>query len=178
MAGKNKTGGSFFGKLFGRSASEEKKAASADRIVYAPLKGTIVKLEDVKDEVFSSKAMGEGVAIEPAEGRLYAPADGEIVTFFPTGHAIGMMTEDGVELLIHIGMDTVDMNGDGFTPKKAQGDKVKKGDLLLEFDIEKIKAAGHPATTPVIVTNTPDFAAVIPTDAGEAEPGMELLTVR
>lgn len=177
MAGKNKAGGSFFGKLFGKSAPEEKKAAPAERIVYAPLKGAIVKLEDVKDEVFSSKAMGEGIAIEPAEGKLYAPADGEIITFFPTGHAIGMMTNDGVELLLHIGMDTVDMNGDGFKPVKAQGDKVKKGDLLLEFDIEKIKAAGHPATTPVIVTNTPDFVKIVPTDAETSEVGMELIKV-
>jgi PTS system beta-glucosides-specific IIC component len=119
--------------------------------------------------------MGKGVAIEPAEGKVYAPADGEISTFFPTGHAIGITTDSGVEILIHVGMDTVEMNGDGFTPKKKQGDRVKQGELMLEFDIAKIKAAGHPVTTPVIITNTDDYADVLPTDAASVVPGDKLI---
>jgi PTS system beta-glucosides-specific IIC component len=143
--------------------------------VAAPIKGKVIPLAEVKDEVFSSEAMGKGVAIEPAEGKVYAPADGEISTFFPTGHAIGITTASGVEILIHVGMDTVEMNGDGFTPKAKQGDKVKKGDLLLEFDLAKIKAAGHPATTPVIITNSDDYADVVPTDASSVVPGAQLI---
>jgi PTS system beta-glucosides-specific IIC component len=150
-------------------------SSSGEKGVAAPIRGKVVPLSEVKDEVFSTEAMGKGVAIEPAEGKLYAPADGEIVTFFPTGHAIGMMTSAGVEILMHVGMDTVEMNGKGFTPKANQGDQVRKGDLLLEFDIEAIQEAGHPVTTPVIITNTDDYADVIPTDAERVSPGDKLM---
>jgi PTS system beta-glucosides-specific IIC component len=150
-------------------------AGAVSKDIAAPIKGQIVQLADVKDEVFSSEAMGKGVAIEPAEGKVYAPASGEITTFFPTGHAIGITTDAGVEILIHVGMDTVEMDGDGFTPKAKQGDTVKKGDLLLEFDIAKIKAAGHPVTTPVIVTNSDDYADVLPVATGNVTPGDNLL---
>ena len=111
--------------------------------------------------------MGQGVAIVPEEGRLYAPVDGEVTTFFPTGHAIGMLSDNGAEILIHVGMDTVKMNGDGFTPKVAQGARVKKGDLLLEFDMAKIKAAGYSITTPIIITNTDAYADVVPSASGK-----------
>lgn len=151
--------------------------ASAGGLVASPLKGSVVALENVKDEVFSTGAMGKGIAVEPAEGKVYAPADGEISTFFPTGHAIGITTDNGIEILIHVGMDTVDMKGEGFTPKAKQGDHVKKGDLLLEFDIEKIKAAGHPVTTPIIITNTDSYADVVPTDAASVAAGDEILTL-
>jgi PTS system beta-glucosides-specific IIC component len=150
-------------------------AGAVSKDIAAPIKGQIVQLADVKDEVFSSEAMGKGVAIEPAEGKVYAPASGEITTFFPTGHAIGITTDAGVEILIHVGMDTVEMDGEGFTPKAKQGDTVKKGDLLLEFDIAKIKAAGHPVTTPVIVTNSDDYADVLPVATGNVTPGDNLL---
>lgn len=145
--------------------------------ISAPIKGNIVALADVKDEVFSSESMGKGIAIEPEEGKVYAPADGVISTFFPTGHAIGITTDSGAEILIHVGMDTVEMNGDGFEPQKSQGDKVKKGDLLLKFNIDKIKAAGHPVTTPVIITNSDDYADVIPTNALKVNSGDELIQI-
>jgi PTS system beta-glucosides-specific IIC component len=159
------------------SSSASASAADNSGTVFAPATGKVVPLNEVKDEVFSSEAMGKGVAIEPSEGKIFAPVDGTIETFFPTGHAIGMTSDSGVEILIHVGMDTVDMNGDGFSPKKAQGDKVKKGDLLLEFDIAKIQAAGHPVTTPIIITNTDAFADVLPTDAAEVKPGDKLITL-
>lgn len=160
-------------------SSSTASSASADQAgkVAAPVKGDVVALSDVKDEVFSTEAMGKGVAVEPAEGKVYAPADGVITTFFPTGHAIGMTADNGAEILIHVGMDTVEMNGDGFTPKAKQGNRVKKGTLLLEFDIAKIKAAGHPVTTPIIITNTDDYADIIPTDAAKVSPGDVILTL-
>lgn len=145
--------------------------------IAAPIKGNVVALADVKDEVFSSESMGKGIAIEPEEGKVYAPADGVISTFFPTGHAIGITTDSGAEILIHVGMDTVEMNGDGFEPQKSQDDKVKKGDLLLKFNIDKIKAAGHPVTTPVIITNSDDYADVIPTNALKVDRGDELIQI-
>lgn len=137
----------------------------------APVKGQIVSLKDVKDEVFSSGAMGQGIAIEPSVGKVYAPADGVITTFFPTKHAIGLTTDKGAEILIHVGMDTVSMDGKGFDAKKEQGDRVKKGDLLLEFDINAIKAAGHPVTTPVIVTNSKDYVDIVETEEKEVNCG-------
>lgn len=147
----------------------EKKTASIGKneTVYAPIKGEVKDLAEVEDEAFATGAMGQGIAIVPEEGRLYAPVDGEVTTFFPTGHAIGMLSDNGAEILIHVGMDTVKMNGDGFTPKVAQGARVKKGDLLLEFDIEKIKAAGYSIMTPVIITNTDAYADVVPSATGK-----------
>ena len=159
---------------------EEKTIVGKSEIictVESPMTGKIVKLGDVKDEAFSSGAMGKGIAIEPAEGKVFAPADGTISAFFPTGHAIAITTDTGVEILIHVGMDTVKMNGDGFTPKKNQGDKVKKGELLLEFDIDKIKAAGHPVTTPVIISNTDSFEMVEPTDVSDVMAGDSLIEI-
>jgi PTS system beta-glucosides-specific IIC component len=158
-----------------KKADEAEPANVSEKAVFAPISGKVIPLSEVKDEVFSSEAMGKGVAIEPAEGKVFAPISGEISTFFPTGHAIGITSDNGIEVLIHVGMDTVEMNGDGFTPKANQGDKVNKGDLLLEFDIEKIKAAGHPVTTPVIITNTDDFADVVPAEITDAKPGDKLI---
>ncbi len=158
-------------------AVETKAAEIKACTIASPLTGKTVRLEDVKDEVFSSGAMGKGVAIEPAEGKVFAPADGTISAFFPTGHAIAITTDDGAEILIHVGMDTVKMNGDGFNPKKNQGDKVKKGELLLEFDIDKIKKAGYPVTTPVIISNTDNFAKVIPTETADIKAGDCLIEI-
>ena len=104
--------------------------------------------------------MGSGIAIDPREGKVFAPADATVSTLFPTGHAIGLITSGGAEILIHIGMDTVEMNGEGFKSHVKQGDQVKKGDLLIEFDIDKIKAAGHPVITPFVVTNSANFKKV------------------
>ena len=148
-------------------AKIEKKGTktAANQVIASPLTGEVKALEEVEDEAFSSGALGQGVAILPSEGKLYAPCDGEVVTFFPTGHAIGIVSDGGAEILIHVGMDTVKLDGEGFTPKVAQGAKVKKGDLLLEFDIAKITEAGYSVLTPVIISNTADYADVVPTDA-------------
>lgn len=158
------------------SQTTEKKGKTANNVA-SPMKGNVKALAESEDEAFASGALGEGLAIEPTEGKLYAPFDGEIVTFFPTGHAIGLKSADGVELLIHVGMDTVKLNGEGFTPKAKQGDRVKKGDLLLEFDIAKIKAAGYSIVSPVVVTNTDDYADVIPTDAASVNAGDEAIII-
>lgn len=142
----------------------------------SPLTGNVVALADVPDQVFASGMMGKGAAVEPTVGKVFAPADAEVTTLFPTGHAIGLKTNSGAEILIHIGMDTVQMNGDGFTPHVAQGDRVKKGQLLIEFDIEKIKAAGYPVITPVLVTNSDAFASITPTDAATINNGDKIIT--
>jgi PTS system beta-glucosides-specific IIC component len=157
--------------------ADAKAAAGKNETLVSPLKGQAVVLSDVKDEAFSTGVMGQGLAIVPSDGKLYAPCDGTIETFFPTGHAIGITSTKGAEILIHVGMDTVNMEGDGFTPKKKQGDTVKKGDLLLEFDIAKIKKAGYDTTTPIIITNTDDYADVVPVEPKAIAPGDELITL-
>ena len=114
----------------------------------------------------------KGIAVKPSQGVVYAPADAEVSIAFPTGHAFGLKTTDGAEVLIHIGIDTVSMNGDGFEAKVAQGDKVKAGDVLGTFDSNKIAAAGLDDTTMVIVTNTADYASVAPVATGSVAKGM------
>lgn len=131
--------------------------AEVDASIYAPVAGKVIKLSDVQDEAFSSGAMGEGIAIEPSEGKVYAPCDGEISAFFPTGHALGITSKTGAEILIHVGMDTVSLNGQGFSAKAKSGDKVKRGQLLLEFDMEYIRSQNLPLTTPVIITNSDEM---------------------
>ncbi len=128
--------------------------------IISPLSGTLVPLNSINDPVFASGAMGRGVAVKDPKGQVLAPFDGEITVFFPTGHAIGLKSDDGIELLIHVGMDTVKMNGEGFSPKKEAGDKIKRGDILLEFSPEAIKKAGYETTTPVVVTNHADFGDI------------------
>lgn len=145
--------------------------------IAAPIKGEVKALREVEDDAFASGALGQGIAILPIEGKLFAPCDGTITTFFPTGHAIGIASKDGAEVLIHVGMDTVKLKGEGFTPKASQGATIKKGDLLLEFDIKKIKEAGYSILTPIIITNTDDYTDIIPTDALSVAVGAELITV-
>lgn len=123
--------------------------------------GSVVLLADVKDPTFSSGALGAGIAVEPIEGKLYAPADGKITVAFPTGHAYGLRTEDGLDLLMHIGMDTVELDGQCFTPKVAKGDTVKRGDVIAEFDIPAIKDAGYLLVTPMVITNSKKAAASV-----------------
>ncbi|GAA1047463.1 MULTISPECIES: PTS sugar transporter subunit IIA [Rothia] len=119
----------------------------------AHLTGTAVSLAEVSDQTFASGALGPGAAIEPAQGKLVAPANGKITVAFPTGHAVGMRTEEGLEILMHIGFDTVELDGKFFNPVVTKGQEVKRGDVLVEFDIEGIKAAGYPLTTPLVITN-------------------------
>lgn len=126
-------------------------------IIAAPIEGNVVPLENVDDGVFSEGMLGKGVAIEPTIGRAVSPVDGTVSTIFETKHAVGLTSDDGVEILIHIGLDTVKLNGENFSTHVKAGDKVKVGDLLVEFDIEKIKEAGYPTITPVIITNTESY---------------------
>lgn len=128
--------------------------------IKSPLAGRTVALSDVADEVFASGAMGQGIAIDPSQGEIFAPAAGEVKILFPTKHAIGFVTKNGAELLIHIGMNTVELNGEHFTAHVAQGDHVQAGQKLVSFDVEAIKAAGYPVITPVIVTNSPQYVTV------------------
>ena len=143
--------------------------------VTSPLTGSVIALTDVKDEVFSSEAMGKGVAIEPSEGKVLAPFDGKIVSLLDSHHAVGIEGNNQVEILIHVGMDTVKLEGKYFTPHVKEGDTVKKGDLLIEFDIQGIQDAGYPVTTPVVVTNTDEFEDVVAAVSGNVKAGEELL---
>lgn len=122
--------------------------------ILSPIQGKLYPLSDAKDEAFASETLGKGALIQPSNGKVYAPFDGTIVTLFPTKHAIGIVSDDGIEMLIHFGIDTVNLNGQHFTAFIEQGMKVKQGDLLLEADIEKIKAAGYETQVPVIITNS------------------------
>ena len=146
-------------------------------ILGAECKGTVVPMENIPDEVFSQGILGQCIGIDPAEGKVFAPVDGEITQAPDSGHALGLMSTGGVEVLIHVGVDTVDMNGDGFTPRVKEGDKVKKGQLLLEMDLDKIAAAKHPAVVITVITNTDEFAAVEGVASGTVEPGADLLKV-
>ena len=120
----------------------------------------MIPLTEVKDSTFAQEILGKGAAIIPEKGVVYAPFDGKVDAVFETGHALGLVSEDGVELLVHVGIDTVNLKGKYFTPKKKSGDTMKKGDILLEFDIDKIKADGYDVTTPIIISNTEQFAKV------------------
>ena len=152
--------------------------AAKDTVLSACLNGTVVPLADVKDEAFASGVLGDGIAIEPSDGELVAPADGEISSTFETHHAVGMTTADGAELLMHIGIDTVKLGGKHFTYLVNEGDKVKKGQPLIRFELEAIKAEGYPVTTPVIVCNTDDYAAVEAKASGTVKQGDALLELK
>lgn len=128
--------------------------------ITSPVEGKVIPLTEVKDPTFSQEILGKGAAIIPEKGVVYAPFDGKVDAVFETGHALGLVSEDGVELLVHVGIDTVNLKGKYFTPKKKSGDTMKKGDILLEFDIDKIKADGYDVTTPIIISNTEQFAKV------------------
>ncbi|HHT7644499.1 TPA: glucose PTS transporter subunit IIA [Streptococcus suis] len=149
----------------------------AEETLVSPLSGDVVALENVNDPVFSSGAMGKGLAVKPSEGVVYAPADAEVTIAFETGHAYGLKTASGAEILIHIGIDTVSMNGNGFEKLVAAGDKVKAGTPLAKFDAAKIAEAGLDDTTMIIVTNTADFAEVSPLAEGTIAHGVEFLKV-
>ena len=153
-------------------------AAAKDTVLSACLNGTVVPLAEVKDEAFASGALGDGIAIEPTDGELVAPADGEISSTFETHHAVGMTTADGAELLMHIGIDTVKLGGKHFTYLVNEGDKVKKGQPLIRFELEAIKAEGYPVTTPLIVCNTDDYAAVAAKASGAVKQGDALLELK
>ena len=152
--------------------------APQNETILTPIVGEVVALADVNDPVFSSGAMGQGIAVKPSQGVVYAPADAEVTIAFATGHAYGLKTANGAEILIHVGIDTVTMNGEGFEQKVAQGDKVKAGDVLGTFDSNKIAAAGLDDTTMVIVTNTADYASVTPVASGSVVKGDTIIEVK
>ncbi|ORO88273.1 PTS beta-glucoside transporter subunit EIIBCA [Streptococcus mitis] len=158
--------------------NEEVPATLQDETIQTPIIGDVVALSNVNDPVFSSGAMGQGIAVKPSQGVVYAPADAEVSIAFPTGHAFGLKTTDGAEVLIHVGIDTVSMNGEGFEAKVAQGDKVKAGDVLGTFDSNKIAAAGLDDTTMVIVTNTADYASVDSVATGSVAKGDAVIEVK
>lgn len=152
--------------------------AKQDAVLAAHMNGTVVPMAEVQDEAFSNCILGDGAAIEPSEGKLYAPADAEVDNLFDTHHAIGLVTEDGVEILLHIGINTVELGGRHFEAHVEAGQKVKKGDLLISFDMEAVKAAGYLCTTPMIVCNTEDYQSVTPTAEGSIQAGVPLLEVK
>ena len=152
--------------------------APQNETIQTPIVGDVVALENVNDPVFSSGAMGQGIAVKPSQGVVYAPADAEVSIAFATGHAYGLKTAKGAEILIHVGIDTVTMNGEGFEQKVSQGDKVKAGDVLGTFDSNKIAAAGLDDTTMVIVTNTADYASVTPVASGSVVKGDAIIEVK
>ncbi|EMG28249.1 PTS system beta-glucoside-specific transporter subunits IIABC [Listeria fleischmannii subsp. fleischmannii LU2006-1] len=146
-------------------------------VLSSPIEGDVITLAEVKDEAFSSGALGKGAAVVPVDGKLYAPANGTITTMFPTGHAVGITTDDGAEILIHVGMDTVQLNGKHFTTHVKQGDRVTKGQLLTEFDIAEIVAAGYDITTPVIITNSDKYLDILVIDDKTVKVGERLITL-
>ena len=157
-----------------KAPTHEVKAAE----LFAPLNGTIVKLEDVEDEAFSSKVLGEGIAIEPSEGKLYAPCDGSVEMVFDTKHAVNIVSDAGCEILLHIGIDTVKLGGKHFEAHVSDGQQIKKGDLLISFDIDGIKGEGYKTTTPMIICNTDDYSSVKADASGSICAGQKIIEIR
>lgn len=151
---------SFLKKLFTKQTDE----------IGSPLKGTAVSVTEVDDPTFSENLLGKGIAIRPADGKIYAPCDGTVDMMFETGHAVSILADNGAELLIHIGLDTVNLRGRHYSIHVNAGDKVCKGDLLIEFDKDAIVAEGYDIITPVIVCNVADFPTFL-THEGPVEPG-------
>jgi len=144
----------------------------------APVKGKAVPISQVSDPTFGEEILGKGVAIQPADGKIYAPADGTIEMLFDTKHAVSMTTTEGVELLVHIGLDTVALKGEHFTAHKGNGDAVKKGDLLISVDLEAVKAAGYDVITPMVVCNTSDYQTVEAVTGSDVNPGDTVLILK
>lgn len=162
-----------------KAKEEAPKAVTAgDKTVVSPLQGKTVPLSKVNDAVFSQKVLGDGVAVQPTEGKVCAPVDGVISSLFDTCHAVGLESDDGLELLIHVGIDTVNLQGRHFKAHAKTGDRVKKGDVLITFDLEAIQKEGYDTITPVLVSNSDDFSAVEAVTGRDVKPGDVILTVR
>lgn len=159
-----------FKKLFGKKAAVDNSAKIA-----SPITGEVISIKEVNDQTFASEMLGKGAGIKPAEGKVIAPADGEITIVFPTKHAVSMLADNGAEILIHIGLDTVNLKGEHFTSHVEVGQKVKTGDLLLEFDVEKIAEAGYDTTSPVLVCNPDTFAGFENIKFGAVEAGEDII---
>lgn len=158
-------------------STEEKNNMINKEVVYSPIKGEVIKLSNIQDDAFASGVLGSGVAIKPIEGVVVSPVDGEVTTLFPSLHAIGITSENGVELLIHVGLDTVQLGGKGFKAYIKQGDKVKKGQHLLDFNIEEINEAGYSVVTPVVITNTAEYLEVAETKSENVDREDSLISV-
>lgn len=154
-----------------------KKKKQLELIIGSPVKGKAVPLSSVNDPTFSEGMLGQGIAICPEDSKIYAPADGTIGMVFNTLHAVSLTTKEGVEILIHIGLDTVKMNGEGFKGYVKAGDTVKKGDLLLEVDLDKVKAAGYDTITLMLICNTDDYAAVNGLDGKDVQAGDDVIII-
>lgn len=158
---------------------QQKETSASERtgtiVMYSHLNGTVVSLENVEDDVFSQKILGEGIAVEPSEGKLYAPCDGRINSIFDTKHAVTIQSSDGADVLLHIGIDTVKLGGKHFESHVSDGQEVKKGDLLVTFDIDAIKAEGYKLTTPLIIGNTDDYSSFSPAAQGKISAGDVIL---
>lgn len=160
------------------SASEpSEKTEKQSLTLYSHLSGEIVPLEEVEDEAFSSKVLGDGIAVEPSEGKLYAPCDCRVDMVFDTGHAINLVSDEGCEILLHIGIDTVKLGGKFFTPNVKDGDRVKKGDLLITFDKDEISKAGYKTVTPMVICNSEDYSKIISVASGKVNSGARLLEI-
>lgn len=163
-------------KLFGMGKSEEK---STEEVIYSPADGTVMDLTDVPDPVFSQKMMGEGIAVEPANGEIVSPVEGEVIQLFHTKHAVGIRARSGIELLIHVGLETVNMNGEGFTAHIKEGDKVKVGDPLITCDLELIKEKASSAVIPIVIMNGEAVETIEPAGEMAAHKGeTKLLTIK
>ena len=149
----------------------KKKEKEYYDVIGAPIKGEAVPSAEVNDPTFAEEMLGKGMAIKPAEGKVYAPFDGEVALVFDTKHAVSLVSTKGTEILIHVGLDTVMLKGEHYTTHVETGAAVKKGDLLLEFDMEAIKAAGYEVITPVVICNADDYKDVIRTTGKQVEPG-------
>ena len=160
----------FFDKIFGSKAAAT-KFSGQKMTVLAPIDSTVIPLEQLPDETFATAILGPGCGLEPTGDMVYAPFDGTVTTIADTLHAVGLMSDDGIEVLIHVGMDTVEMNGKGFKALVKEGDKVKAGTPLLKVDLEAIRAAGHPTATALIVTNSDDLPEISIVADGDAAAG-------
>lgn len=164
------------GKVTKENITETNEAE--ETILFSPLNGKVIPLEEVKDAAFSSGALGDGLAVLPESGELYSPINGTVVALFPTGHAIGLSTDSGVEILIHIGMDTVSLEGKGFETSVSVGDKVIRGQKLIDFDKDAIISAGYDIITPIVITNTQDVLSIKKTNKADVTNNDTLLTVK
>ena len=160
------------------AADNDTKKDSRSQVLYSHLTGKAVMLEDVEDEVFATKILGEGIAVEPSVGKLYAPCDGKVDMVFDTKHAINIVSSDGCEILLHIGIDTVKLNGQFFESHVSDGQEIKKGDLLISFDIDGIKKAGYKTTTPMIICNTDDYSSITPAADGMVSAGDKIIEIK
>ena len=156
--------------------NKEEKLVKGREVICSPINGNVLPLSEAKDDAFAQGLLGNGVAIDPADGKVVSPVDGTVMTLFPTKHAIGLVSDNGAEILIHLGMDTVKLDGKYFEARVKQGDKVKKGDVLVTCDVEAIKAEGYSMITPVIVTNTADYLDVVEMASGTVKAGDDIIS--